>query len=943
MKNLRRLVITATAGFGLLCALPLAHAAGFSDVFSDHPHYEAITALHEKGVIQGYADNTFRPNQAVNRAEILKVILLGSNILVPEIQKQDLFPDVDSEAWYGKFVAKAKNLGIIKGDDTTGIFRPGDTVNLAEALKILLKTNNAELPVPTSNPYADVPKDAWFASYFEFARLGTLLDAEPTASVSPAKAVTRGLLAELMYRLSKSNVLISDGKASYYGALFHGRTTANGEVFDASAFTAAHLTYPFGTWLKVTNLENGKSVVVRVNDRGPYVSDKTRIIDLSQAAFESISLISRGIIEVKIEATTAPEATPSTIPTPDQQPTATPLPETPKPSIPSAALTGDLLNSEKSDCPEAKNLGFIGVNSFEGITLSDPLPNRVLLNELLPVQGTIASKSTKVTAFIVDSTNRQTSFESGVNDGKFSLQVRFPKEGTFKLGVIPAESGNSVVKTILVLKNLCIEEVESDKLLAISGLQMQILNGDTVIQWSPGAYNLFKVTLQQGGLKKSYLIHNLAEWKPFYRDFTAFLPGSVDLYLRGATLTQPSVLQPTQILWSPATYAPFTASLHHEYKVNPEEVELVSLTKNVILKETIRAVFKAKVPVRSKAAVILPNGKVEEIPVTSATQVPKNNAFGQEVFPTSSDTLTASFTAKETSPHFLEVNNAEGLAVINVPIYVRNQYPLIPTPRDLSDATPVDLGTDTPKLRTQMLALVNQDRAAHRLPPIVLDANLSKLAQFRSDDMVANHYFGHWDSQGRNANDLRMNYGIQTLVAENLAKDVTLELAEYGLMRSAIHRSNILSTEWTRVGLGISKGKDGGYYFVQLFSTNSLSLDDTPALRNTLLSTINAKRATGLALQDNLNTLAQTWSQRMADEDFFDFTGKKPPTLVESIRASGIKVSLGTYIMGNSSLSDATKAVSENAALQQANWKNLGIGIKQDNLGIIKITLVYTE
>jgi len=299
-KTLRRLVLTATACFGLLCALPFAHAADFSDVGSDNPHYEAITALHDKGVIQGYADNTFRPNQAVNRAEILKVILLGSGILVPEIQKQDLFPDVDSTAWYGKFVAKAKNLGIVKGDDTTGLFRPGDTVNLAEAMKILLKTSNQDLPVPTSNPYADVPRDAWFASYFEFARLGTLLDAKQDESVQPAKPVSRGLLAELMYRLSKSNVVLSDGKASYYGAAFHGKTTANGEVFDASAFTAAHLTFPFGTWLKVTNLENGKSVTVRVNDRGPYVSDKTRVIDLSQAAFESISLISRGIIQVKI-------------------------------------------------------------------------------------------------------------------------------------------------------------------------------------------------------------------------------------------------------------------------------------------------------------------------------------------------------------------------------------------------------------------------------------------------------------------------------------------------------------------------------------------------------------------------------------------------------------------------------------------------------------------
>jgi rare lipoprotein A (peptidoglycan hydrolase)/uncharacterized protein YkwD len=938
----------AVTGLGLVCALPFAHAADFTDVASDNPHYEAITALHDKGVIQGYADNTFRPNQAVNRAEILKVILLGSNILVPEIQKQDLFPDVDSTAWYGKFVSKSKDLGVIKGDDTTGLFRPGDTVNLAETLKILLKANNQKLPVPTSNPYADVPTTAWFAPYFEFARLATLLDAKQSDTVHPAEPVTRGMLAELMYRLSKSTVVIPDGKASYYGADFHGKTTSSGEVFDASAFTAAHRTYPFGTWLKVTNLENGKSVVVKVNDRGPYVSDPTRVIDLSQAAFETISDLSRGIIEVTIEPTTAPEvATP--VAAPDQQPstaTATPA-ETPTPSLPSlptpSALTGDLLNAEKSDCPEAKTLSFIGTDSYQNITLSNPIPNRALLNEVLPIQGSTSTNATKVIAFIVDSQNHQTSFESGVNDGNFSLSVRFPKEGTYKLGIIPGDSGNSVVKTIIVLKNLCIEEIESDKLLVISGIQMKIENGDFVIRWAPQLYNLFKVTLQQGGLKKSYIIHNVAEWRPSYRDFAAFNPGSVDLYIRGANLSQPSVLQPAQIIWSPASISSFNATQHYEYIVNPDEVELVSLTKDSILNETIKTEFKAKVPVRSKAAVILPNGKVEEIAVTSETQSPKKNAFDQEVFPASTDLLTASYLTKETGLYFLEVNNAEGLAMINVPIYARSQFPLIPNPRDLSDATPVDLGTDAAQLSSQMLSLVNQDRATQKLPALTLDDNLGKLAQFRSDDMVANNYFGHWDSQGRNANDLRKNYGIQTLVAENLAKDITIELAEYGLMRSAIHRSNILSPDWTRVGFGISKTKDGGYIFVQIFSTDPLSMDDTPTLRGSLLSTINSKRGSPLVLQDNLNTLAQTWSQRMADEDFFDFTGKTPPTLVDSIRSAGIKSSLGTYIMGNSSLSDATKSLSDNTALQQSNWKNIGIGITQDNLGIIKITLIYTE
>jgi rare lipoprotein A len=941
MKAFRRLCLPAVLGFCLFLMASNAWAADFSDVPPSSPDYEAINALRDQGVIEGYPDNTFRPNNSINRAEILKIVLLGSKTLVPEIQKQSIFPDVDSSAWYGKFVSKAKNLGIVKGDENTGLFRPGDNVNLSEALKILLTTQGITAPIPKANPYSDVPKDIWFAPYFEYARLAGLLDQKTDEKVLPAKPITRALLAELMYRLSKSTYILPDGKASYYGADFHGKTTSSGEVFDASAFTAAHRTYPFGTWLKVTNVANGKSVDVRVNDRGPYVSDPTRIIDLSEAAFETIAPLSAGVIEVKIEPTSAPDTTQATTDTSEAATTPTPPAAT---SDTESTLTGDLLNATRANCPEAQTLAYIAKDTFDGIILDQEIPNRILLDETLTLQGTTsASSTTTVSAFIVDSQNNQTSFGGTVTDGRFSLPLRFPKEGTYKLGILPGDSGNSLVKPITVLKNTCIAETQNDQLPLVNGTSIKIDNGDMVIRWNPGDYNLFKITLQQGGLKKSFLLHNASEWKPYYRDFASFQSGSTQFFIRGALLTQKSILEPSQIEWSPAGQTDFIATNHYEYILNKDEVELVSLTQDAILQDPIKVVFKAKVPIRSKAAVILPNGKVQEIPVTSTTQTAKTNAFGQEVFPVSDDPLTAGLVAQETALYFLEVNNDEGLAVINVPIYVRNQFPLIPTARDLSDGLPVDLGNDLGKLRNQLLALVDKDRSNAKLSALTLDDNLNLLAQFRSDDMATNNYFSHWDSQGRNANDLRKNYGIQTLVAENLAKDVNLELAEYGLMRSAIHRSNLLSSDWTRIGLGISKTKDGGYVVVQIFSTNPLDMSDVDSLRSTLLAALNKNRTSTLALQNSLTTLAQAWSEKMASEDFFAFTDKSGKSLVDTIHDAGIKSALGTYIMGNSSFSDAVQQASGNTELQSGNWKSIGVGIKQDNLGIIKITLIYTE
>lgn len=91
----------------------------------------------------------------------------------------------------------------------------------------------------------------------------------------------------------------SNGIASYYGARFHGRTTANGERFDMNKMTAAHKTLPFGTKVRVTNRNNGRSVVVRINDRGPYVGNRT--IDLSRGAAQKIGMINKGVVKVEIE------------------------------------------------------------------------------------------------------------------------------------------------------------------------------------------------------------------------------------------------------------------------------------------------------------------------------------------------------------------------------------------------------------------------------------------------------------------------------------------------------------------------------------------------------------------------------------------------------------------------------------------------------------------
>jgi rare lipoprotein A len=105
---------------------------------------------------------------------------------------------------------------------------------------------------------------------------------ENTVNTSTVRLIDRGTL-----------------KASWYGPKFHGKVTANGEVYDQMALTAAHKYLSFGTLLKITNPKNGKSVIVRINDRGPYIEG--RELDLSKGAAIELGILAKGVARVKIQ------------------------------------------------------------------------------------------------------------------------------------------------------------------------------------------------------------------------------------------------------------------------------------------------------------------------------------------------------------------------------------------------------------------------------------------------------------------------------------------------------------------------------------------------------------------------------------------------------------------------------------------------------------------
>jgi len=115
----------------------------------------------------------------------------------------------------------------------------------------------------------------------------------------PIDATPVAVLPEPKLTLVPDVVRVITGEASWYGPGFYGNYTANGEIYRQGTMTAAHRTLPFGTKVRVTNLRNGRTAVIRINDRGPFVDH--RVIDLGHGAASSLGLISSGIAQVKLE------------------------------------------------------------------------------------------------------------------------------------------------------------------------------------------------------------------------------------------------------------------------------------------------------------------------------------------------------------------------------------------------------------------------------------------------------------------------------------------------------------------------------------------------------------------------------------------------------------------------------------------------------------------
>jgi rare lipoprotein A len=286
----------------------------FKDIEVDSWYIPYMKEAVVRKVITGYDDNTIRPNQSVNKAELYTILyrLTPNDLKTTANRDESLADDIASGFWYYEPLQFAIENQLLTTNDE----------NLVAPLKELSRANVSHFVYQYSEWLNEriVGSDDTTEEETEVATEEASNDTnqeeteqENTTEETEANESTTEEETKQDDSSSQTDTNTSDelevgfteaGIASYYGYSFDGRSTASGQILDVDANMAAHKTLPFGTIVRITNPETQKWVEVTIFDRGPFVPG--RIIDLTPSSFEAISTLSSGIVNVELEVISLP-------------------------------------------------------------------------------------------------------------------------------------------------------------------------------------------------------------------------------------------------------------------------------------------------------------------------------------------------------------------------------------------------------------------------------------------------------------------------------------------------------------------------------------------------------------------------------------------------------------------------------------------------------------
>jgi len=812
---------------------------------------------------------------------------------------QAAFTDLSATSRYATAIEYLSTAGII-GGYSDGSFRPGNLVNRAEFLKLAIESSGIRTDSTNQIKFSDIDETAWYAKYVRKAYGEGWVKGYDDGSFRPENPITKAEGLKMIGEIQewKTPSLSTPGP--------FGDTPA-GQWFT-----------PFVTYAKEHNFleENGKFYIpeaLLTRERTAEILFRTYATKLNDA--ENYS--------TRFALTPPPPAT-----------------KTVTVTEPTAGI--------------AENAAFTPVdfleypaNFFEGVTLSETFPNTFYINELYYFEGTTGKSGDKAFVFMAPGKETDTSKYilnvAEMNNGKFRIPVYFRKTGNYRLGLIPGTTKESNILDISVLPSLP-ENAETKDNIAPSDPRISYSEGNSTISWDGNENGLIRVSVFQGAKTKQFIFRQGISSFPIpFAEFDGFTEDQTGIRVEGTPLASEKPLALSGG-WKKSDTVYFSATGHHFTENDETGLSIMALPGTYYDSKSISFTGTAKTEIFAEAAITKPDGSVEMVKITSTLP------YGEYY---SSQTITAksgfTFRYKPTTAngtYFIEINGIDGKAVLNYPVYLKGQIPLIPDFIDLATySTPEDsMGLE--EMRTKLLDLINTDRTAAGLQTVKMDATLTNLAQLHSEDMVNRDFFGHINPDKEWPEDRRIAMGIPTPVGENIAQTSTIAKAHNGLMRSGIHRANILTPEWTKLGIGITRDSQGYLFVTEEFSTEKLTEIDLINYKKEILQKINTERiAQGMEefTQDlTLSQIADNWSENMASQNFLGFTSPAGEILDTTIRASIKDRSVYAQLLESPDMEKIVQGILAGEGFSTTTLNTIGIGLKVDNIGTLKATLFYS-
>jgi len=825
------------------------------------------------------------------------------------------FPDVDIFHHNYKAISYLKSQGVINGF-SDGTFGPELEISRCEFLKIVIEAENIIVDTTQEKAFPDLDSSFWCNRYAYKAKHMGVVQGDEKGSFNPQKTISRIESLKLLFLLKNETVPNID--ESYY------------------------LDVPKETWF------------------APYVKKATSaniIAGKEPQIFGINEKVSRAQMAEMIYRLLVMKANNTNVFVNSLQ-----IPQNYNPNneitIPTSYTITEAPLITSSNNTRAIN-GTIDRRFFDDITLDEDMPKTFVLNEVYTISGKTNSSSNKdVTIFLIeDDTDDQITFTTKTdNNQHFEIPVDFKFAGKFDIGIIKGLSGESNISSIAVVNE---RENTGNITLKASELDITVNNdGNTIFSWNNKNTNLSKLVIKQNDNIEvvKILSGGVNSWQIDSTQFKYFEEKAQTywtVFLANSSKYNSAYNRDTA--WGDVTDTKnFKAVKHHYVEYKKDEINFeqeINLIQNIGSTLNIKATSQKDM--RPEIAVILDTGMVEEHEIITNKIAQEDTGLNIDIYkaPVSFEN---NITFRKEAVYFIEINSSNGLAMYNSPIYVGNIIPIIPDFRDLEDeainTTANEVNNAKNRLRTELLNLINKDRINHKLSPVLLDNDLNSLAQEHVEDMATNDYFSHVNLNNEGPSQRKLDFNIFTPVGENLAKAGNLSAVQGGLMRSAIHRANILRSDWGRVGLGLAMDKDNNLIVVQEFSKFPLNEADLINIKFNLQAYLNDKRneLTLNNLQTNsfIETVANDWSHTMLDNDFFDFTNPSTnSSLHTNVQEAGFQKSFSTLILSGGNQESLIENLENSSNVyEQDRWNQLAIGLAVAENGIeINATIVFLE